>query len=115
MFPVEGPNIMKKIAGELGYTPEQLKVIDSLKPENFPCYIYRDNQTRYWFGSNTALMNSFAKKITVEDFMQVLANSQANLSWKNDLIELLEKDLAWYRTKLFNTAASVRSIIGGNV
>lgn len=102
---IAGPAVMKKICGELGFTEEQMSVIDSLPPNQFPCYVHADTQARYWRGSNPAMMHSLSKRLTWREYLEFAAP-------KADLVELLELDLNWLRVKTQNLQASVRSIMG---
>lgn len=102
---ITGPAVMKKICGALGFTEEQMGVIEHLSPSNFPCYIHTDTQARYWFGSNSAMMASMSRKLTYREYLEFAAP-------RADLVELLELDVTWFRIKGQNIFGSVRAIWG---
>lgn len=108
---IPGPYIMKKIAEGLGFNAEQIKLINTIKPYSFPMYMHSTPETRYWYGSNPAMMNSFGNKIHWKDALEFLANKNV-VSWQVEIVNELEKDLHWTRVALKNVRGSVISIIG---
>lgn len=104
---IPGATVMKKIAGELGYTEEQMQVIDSLKPAKFPVYIYADTNTRYWWGSNPSMIPRFKANLTWSEYLNAIKKD-------GDALQLLEADLSLARAALKNIVGSVKTITGAD-
>lgn len=113
---IPGPHVMKMICEQLGYTPEQLALIKSLRPSQFPLYVYSDTSTRYWFGSNPSLCSAqavnwreyleaewCAGELVIEDFENVEAFA----------LDALESDTTWLIGRFKDLTAKIREFTGG--
>lgn len=105
---IPGPNVLKKVLGELGYSPAQIKEVDGLTPLMFPMYVYENPQTRYWRGSNPGMIGSFSKKINWVDYLL----SIKKITGKDQCIDVLESDLQWLRGKMETVVGQLKQTLG---
>lgn len=100
---IPGPHVMKKVCAELGYSKEQMKVIDALRPTHYPLYVYQNPDTRYWFGSNPSMMSG--KPIT---WVSYLEDSVADPK----MLVLVESDLAWLHGRFKDLKSKIKEMMG---